>query len=54
VVLDGRPMGQTPRMGVSVPAGPHTIVFVNAEHGRKTKSISIEPGKSATVVVRFP
>ena len=54
VVLDGRPMGQTPRMNVSVAPGAHTIVFVNAEHGRKTKSISVEAGKSATVVVRFP
>jgi len=54
VVLDGRPMGQTPRMNVSVPPGAHTIVFVNSEHGRKTKSITVEAGKSATVVVRFP
>jgi hypothetical protein len=54
VVLDGRPMGQTPRMNVSVAPGPHTVVFVNSEHGRKTKTITVEPGKSATVVVRFP
>jgi len=54
VLLDGRPMGQTPRMGVSVPPGPHTVVFVNAEHGRKSKSITVESGKTATVVVRFP
>ncbi|MEI9940414.1 MAG: PEGA domain-containing protein [Pseudomonadota bacterium] len=54
VVLDGRPMGQTPRMNVSVPPGSHTIVFVNSEHGRKTKTITVDAGKSATVVVRFP
>ena len=54
VLLDGKPMGQTPRMGVSVPAGSHTVVFVNAEHGRKAKTINVEAGKSATVVVRFP
>jgi hypothetical protein len=47
-------MGQTPRMNVSVAPGPHTVVFVNAEHGRKTKTINVEAGKSATVVVRFP
>jgi hypothetical protein len=29
-------------------------VFVNAEHGRKAKTISVDAGKSATVVVRFP
>ncbi|HET7545052.1 MAG TPA: PEGA domain-containing protein [Polyangiaceae bacterium] len=54
VLLDGRPMGQTPRMGVSVPPGPHTVVFVNSDYGRKAKSITVEAGKSATVVVRFP
>ena len=54
VVLDGRPLGQTPRTGISVPPGSHTIVFVNAEHGRKTKTITVEAGKSATVSVRFP
>ncbi|MEI9950864.1 MAG: PEGA domain-containing protein [Pseudomonadota bacterium] len=54
VLLDGRPMGQTPRMGVSVAPGPHTVVFVNSEHGRKAKTITVEAGKSATVVVHFP
>lgn len=54
VLLDGRPMGQTPRMGVSVPPGSHTVVFVNSEFGRKAKTINVEAGKAATVVVRFP
>ncbi|MET0795606.1 MAG: PEGA domain-containing protein, partial [Polyangiaceae bacterium] len=54
VLLDGKPMGQTPRMGVSVAPGPHTVVFVNSEHGRKAKTVTVEAGKSATVVVRFP
>jgi PEGA domain len=54
VLLDGRPMGQTPKMGVSVPPGSHTVMFVNADHGRKSKSITVEAGKTATVVVRFP
>jgi hypothetical protein len=54
VLLDGRPMGQTPKMGVSVAPGSHTVMFVNADHGRKSKSITVEAGKTATVVVRFP
>jgi len=53
VVLDGRPMGQTPK-SVSVAPGPHTVVFVNADFGRKIKTITIEAGKSAAVGVRFP
>jgi hypothetical protein len=47
-------MGQTPKMGVSVPPGSHTVMFVNADHGRKSKTITVEAGKTATVVVRFP
>jgi serine/threonine-protein kinase len=54
VLLDGRPMGQTPKMGVSVAPGPHTVMFVNADFGRKAKSITVDAGKSATVTVRFP
>jgi hypothetical protein len=54
VLLDGKPMGQTPRMGVSVAPGSHTVVFVNADHGRKAKTVTVEAGKSQTVVVRFP
>ena len=54
VLLDGRPMGQTPRMNVSVPPGSHTVVFVNSDYGRKAKTINVEAGKSSTVVVRFP
>lgn len=54
VLLDGHPMGQTPKTGISVPPGAHTVMFVNADHGRKSKSITVEAGKTATVVVRFP
>jgi hypothetical protein len=54
VLLDGRPMGQTPKMGVSVPPGSHTVMFVNADHGRKSKSVTVEAGKTQTVVVKFP
>jgi len=54
VLLDGKPMGQTPRTGVSVPPGSHTVVFVNSEHGRKAKTVTVDAGKSVSVVVRFP
>jgi hypothetical protein len=53
VLLDGRPMGQTPKMGVSVAPGPHTIMFVNADKGRKSQSVTVVSGKTSTVVVRF-
>jgi serine/threonine-protein kinase len=54
VILDGRPLGATPKVGVSVTPGPHTIIFVHPEHGRKAKSVNVEAGKTASAVVRFP
>ena len=53
-ILDGKPLGATPKTGLSVTPGPHTVIFVHPEHGRKAKSVVIEAGKTATAVVRFP
>jgi eukaryotic-like serine/threonine-protein kinase len=54
VILDGRPMGSTPKVGLSVTAGNHTVVFVHPEHGRKTRVVNVPTGGSATAAVRFP
>lgn len=54
VILDGKPLGTTPKTGLSVSAGNHTVVFVHPEHGRKARSVKVEAGKSATAAVRFP
>lgn len=54
VILDGRPLGTTPKVGLSVPAGPHTVVFVHPEHGRKTRGVTVPAGGSITAAVRFP
>ena len=54
VILDGRPLGQTPKIGISVPAGSHTVMFVHPEHGRKIQSVRVKPGGTATAAVRFP
>lgn len=54
VILDGKPMGSTPKVGLSVPAGNHTVVFVHAEHGRKSRVVNVPAGGAATAAVRFP
>jgi serine/threonine-protein kinase len=54
IILDGKPLGQTPKVGVSVSPGPHTVIFVHPEHGRKAKSVNVEAGKTAAAIVRFP
>ena len=54
VILNGRPLGTTPKTGIKVEAGPVTAVFVHPEHGRKVRSTVVKPGGTATLVVRFP
>lgn len=53
VVVNGRPMGMTPVMGLSVAPGPQTVVFVHPELGRKVGSANVQAGGSATIAVRF-
>jgi hypothetical protein len=49
VVLDGDPIGSTPLMHVRVAAGPHTVVFKNADLG-VMKGISVTVGEGETKV----
>jgi serine/threonine-protein kinase len=53
-LLDGRPIGKTPLYGIVVPDGPHTVVFVHPELGRKSHSVSVARGKIALSQVQFP
>jgi serine/threonine-protein kinase len=53
VILDGKPIGQTPKVGLSVSPGTHTVIFVHPEQGRKAKSVTVEAGKTAVAIVRF-
>jgi hypothetical protein len=52
VILDGRPVGTTPKIGVKVSAGSHSVVFVK-DGQRKTQSVTVGAGQTKTVVVRF-
>ncbi len=47
VLLDGKPIGTTPKLHVPVTPGAHTVVFVNAEQGLK-KSVSVQVGAGET------
>jgi hypothetical protein len=52
VLVDGRPVGQTPTRA-SVPAGTHTVTFVHPEQGRRSVTVTVTAGGSATAAVRF-
>ncbi len=54
VIVDGRPMGSTPKMGLAVSAGTHTVVFVHPEHGRKVVTVTVTAGQPTTAATRFP
>ena len=51
VLLDGRPIGETP-MEKAVSPGNHTVVFISSK-GRKSRSVTVDAGKSKVVSVRF-
>lgn len=53
VLLDGRPLGSTPKVDVSVPAGTHTVTFVHPDLGRKSVTVTVRVGESASASVRF-
>ena len=53
VVLDGVPKGTTPKIGLKVPAGAHTVLFIHKDKGRKTVSVKVPAGGKATAMARF-
>ena len=52
IALDGRDLGMTPKLNVSVPPGTHVVTFANAE-GKKVTSASCKPGEQKTVSMRL-
>jgi hypothetical protein len=53
VVLDGKPLGVTPRAGIKVKPGAHSVVFIHPKLGRKTARANVKPGGTSNVSVRF-
>jgi hypothetical protein len=52
VILDGRPLGSTPKVGITVPAGSHTVIFIG-ETGRKATSVTCKAGETKAAIVRI-
>jgi hypothetical protein len=53
-VLDGRPVGNTPVVGIPVDAGVHTVTFIHPKYGKASVSVKVAPGQSALAAHRFP
>lgn len=53
VLLDGQPMGETPRMGISVSAGTHTVTFIHPELGKKSVTVKVGAGETKTASAKL-
>ncbi|APR75493.1 Hypothetical protein A7982_00839 [Minicystis rosea] len=53
VILDGKPLGSTPKVGVSVPAGSHTVTFIHPDQGKKSVTVVVKAGETKTAAVKF-
>jgi serine/threonine-protein kinase len=54
VVLDGKPLGSTPKVHVQVAAGTHTVVFTNADQGLKKQiSVTVGAGETKAAIARL-
>ncbi|MGE5786917.1 MAG: protein kinase domain-containing protein [Myxococcales bacterium] len=54
VLLDGRPLGATPRAEVAVSPGDHVVTFVHPEYGRKQVVVRAIAGEAIVTSVHFP
>ncbi|HEX7670893.1 MAG TPA: carboxypeptidase regulatory-like domain-containing protein, partial [Polyangiaceae bacterium] len=54
VILNGRPIGATPKVGVQVTPGPQTVVFVHATLGRKVQTGTVGEGETKTFMAKLP
>lgn len=53
VLIDGRPIGTTPKLRVPVAPGSHKVQFIHPNLGRKTISVTLSAGETKTVSTRF-
>jgi serine/threonine-protein kinase len=54
VFLDGRQLGPTPKVHVSVSPGPHQVKFVNSEQNlQKTISVAVNAGETKLAVAKL-
>ncbi|HVY47714.1 MAG TPA: PEGA domain-containing protein, partial [Minicystis sp.] len=53
VLVDGTPIGSTPKVDYQVPAGTHTVTFVHPDLGKKSITVTVKPGGTAVAAVRF-
>jgi hypothetical protein len=53
VTVDGHPVGATPKLGISVAAGTHTVTLIT-NTARKATSTTCSAGEEKTIAMRLP
>jgi hypothetical protein len=54
IVLDGKPIGSTPKVHVQVTAGAHTVVFTNSDLGvMKEVSVTVAAGETTLATAKL-
>lgn len=53
VMLDGKLLGKTPKIGLSVPAGKHLVAFLHPQAGTKIVSVVVNADETKTVAIKL-
>jgi serine/threonine protein kinase len=54
VILDGKPIGSTPKVHFSVTPGAHTVIFTNVDQGlKKQMSVSVGAGETKPAIAKL-
>jgi hypothetical protein len=53
IFVDGRAAGQTPRLGLAVRAGPHTVRLVTAGGDERLRTVYVAPGRDTRLTIDF-
>ncbi len=53
ILLDGKPLGATPKVGISVSPGSHVVTFIGPDGTKKTVTVMVRPGESKTAAARL-
>jgi serine/threonine protein kinase len=53
ILLDGKPLGSTPKVGISVSPGSHVVTFLGSDGAKKTVTLTVKSGESKTAATRM-
>ncbi len=53
VLLDDKALGSTPKLGVVVAAGAHTLTFFHPALGKKVTTVQVDVGETVTVAIEL-